>query len=202
MAHLCRVCSRVDISTFPPSLPYPSSPFSLSTYLASTIDRLTEGSLNCESQKQPRCLTPSLFEAAWGQGLFGSGVRSGHHLATASSPTATATTSFLPDAELIPKRRGACLSTAPHYSPTEQHSKSTREYNQSYVNTTTATEGTPLAEGLPEEGNAIEKIDREQKLATCFPPKFKPTNQIRALGPTGARVSGRLLRVYKAGPQC
>ena len=84
--------------------------------------------------------------------------------------------------------------------PTEQNFKST---------TTTAREGTPLAEGLPEEANAIGKsteTETRSPLTTVyactvhFAPKCESTNQIRALGPTGARVYDRLLRVYKAGP--
>ena len=127
--------------------------------------------------------------------------------------------------KLIPKQRGVW---APHFRrhrnnlvprrqtysqaagvpgttlPTEQHSEST------------TTEATPSAEGLPEEANAIgdSKENRQRQKHThhwlpstraltagiFFPPKCEPTNQIRALGPIGARVAGRLLWVYKAGP--
>ena len=79
------------------------------------------------------------------------------------------------------------------------------------VNNNHSNRGNAMAESLTEEANAIgdrrksTETEARSPLATAyactghFPPKFEPTNQITALGSTGARASGRLLRVYKVG---
>ena len=143
------------------------------------------------AQRQPRSQTPSLFN------LFRSGVESGRH----PTISVTATTSF-PDANLIriPKRRG--IRHHPRNSIRRQLQPQRyreRHWQRAYLRRLTP---------LETEENRQRQRHAHHWLATVyactadiiFAPKCEPTNQIRVLMPTGARVAGRLLGVYKACP--
>ena len=130
------------------------------------------------------------------------------------SPTVIATTSF-PGPALFPSGMGS-LGTTPLQGLVPRLPRLTEQASifRSQLQAQQQRER-PLVEVLPEETNAIEEWRPEnrqrQRHAHHWLPsarhswyiftasKCEPTNQIRVLGPTGARVAAGLLRVYKAG---
>ena len=106
---------------------------------------------------QPRSQTPS-SEAAWDQGTT---VQTYSEAAWGllGIPPQTQLSQQQPPSSQTPNSFPSCvtilLANGMHSKSTREYNHSLCEYNHSYVNTTTATEGTPLAEGLPEKANAI-----------------------------------------------
>ena len=113
---------------------------------------------------------------------------------------------------LVPRRQTYIPSGVGSGHPHLQHHSELqpRVYNLA-TTTELEPEGATLVEALPKEANAIghqrKSTETEARSPVCactagifFPPKCELTNQIRAFKANGARVTSRLLWVYKARP--